>query len=45
MRFAIAALIALELLAPVRANFYTYQEWVALNRAKRETYVPERSIR
>jgi len=39
MRFAIAALIALELLAPARANFYTYQEWLALNRAERETYL------
>src|SRR5260370_10498694 len=39
MRFAISALVLLGLLAPTRANFYTYEEWVALNRAERETYV------
>jgi hypothetical protein len=39
MRFAIAALILLGPLAPVRANFYAYQEWVALNRAEREIYL------
>ena len=39
IRFAIAAFIALGLLAPVRANFYTYAEWLALNRTERETYL------
>ena len=39
MRFVIAGIIVLGLVAPMRANFYTYQEWVALNRAERETYL------
>jgi hypothetical protein len=39
MRFVIAGIIVLGLVAPTRANFYTYQEWVALNRAERETYL------
>ena len=44
MKFVIAGIIVLGLVAPVRANFYTYPEWVALNRAERETYLA-RSVR
>jgi hypothetical protein len=39
MGFAISAIISLGSLGPTRANFYTYEEWVLLERVQRETYI------